>query len=201
MAQIKYSLLLILVFFFFSCKTQKTSSRTVVSPIWQRESLNIVYDTISGVFFYENSIASYIEGDAYVKSNGFIHADSVTQFAYSQGYYLEGGPYVDHLKNKGIIVRLDKSSIAEFYDSLFQKSIRTDTYRSKTDINPFCGGYYKKYEMKVEVLYIDTVSQRVPLFMDCSGYEKFAQDNRGKNYVITPLPTYAITKIFSWREL
>ena len=201
MAQIKYSLLLTLVVFSFNCKTQKIFSVSVGSPIWEREPIKIVYDTISGIFFYENSIDSYIEGDAYVKSNGFIHADSVTQFAYYQGYYMESPSYVDHLKNKGITVRLDKSSIVEFYDSLFQRSIRTDTYRGKTDINPFCRSYYKKYEMKIEVLYIDTVSQRVPLFMDCSGYEKFVQDNKGKNYVIAPLPTYVITKIFSWREL
>lgn len=170
-------------------------------PIYSRIPKTIKYDTLSGVFFYENKIQGYEVFDAIVKSPGFIKADTISEVSYKNGYYVDGWYYVDDMKSKGINIHFDKNSIVAFYDSLHQKSLKDGTYMSETDIMPFCGSYYKKFRMELEVLYVDTISQRVPLFVGCEDNKKAKNDNNGKDNKIQPLPTYIITRIISWNEL
>lgn len=199
MSKVKYATLLIAIL--YSCHSSKKLI-TVDNPLYQHTPKALKYDTLSGTFFYENYVLSYLESDVVLKSGGFIKAEMVSERSYKGGYYVgESSTYVQYLKQRGISVRYDAASIANFYDSLFKKGINTGTYRDITDINPFCGAYYKKYDLNIEVLFIDTVKQRVPLFMNCKGIEEFVQHNGGKNYKIDSLPTYIITKVLSWREL
>jgi hypothetical protein len=195
----KYCLLVTFILFLFGCRAPRHPLSPTINPISDYLPKTIMYDTISGDFFYENLINSYIEVDAVVKSSGFIQADTLSEAAYKRGYFINGYSYNNLILSKGIDIRVDKMSIANFYDSQFQKAISEGTMR-ETSINPFCGAYYKKYEMKIEVIFIDSVDQRVPLFMDCKQYTSSEGSNR-KNYSIMKLPTYAITKIFFWREL
>ncbi len=175
---------------------------TISSPLYLHSPSLVKYDTLDAIFFYENLISSYQEEDVILKGGGFVKNDTITEESYYNGYYVSNAyTYVKHLKQKGINIRYDDASIGAFHDSLFQKGLRDGNYRSKTNINPFCGAYYKKYQMKVEVLYIDTVSQRTPLFTNCNEYEVYVHKNNGKNYMMFALPTYVITRVFSWEEL
>lgn len=105
------------------------------------------------------------------------------------------------LRQKGIIIKLDDKSISNFYDSLFRKEIKDGSYNIETKINPICGSYYKKFKLKIEVAFIDTISQRTPLFLDCKQFDKYIRENKGQTYQVKPLPTYIITKFFTWEEL
>ncbi len=182
------------------CSVKKPKSAYYNFPIDDHVPKEFVYDTISACFYYENLIKSYIDLDAVVKTSGFIQADSISEIAYKKGYFIDGYYYANSLSHKGININIDKKSIALFYDTLFQKSLREGT-NAETNINPFCGAYYKKFEMKIEVMFIDSIYQRVPLFIDCNQYKILQESNNRNNYQMMLLPTYAITKIFSWREL
>jgi len=200
MKVINYSPAILLVIALISCSSPKKLN-TTSSAIYEHIPQSIVYDTINEIFFYENSISSYIEVDAITKAGGFIKGDTITSEIYKNGYFVEGWNYVEFLKRKGIDVRFDKKSVSEFYDSLMQRSLRNGTYVDKTDINPYCGAYYKKFKLNVEVMYIDTIKQRVPLFLDCKQYDEYIREKKGRTYQFKPLPTYIITKFFSWEEM
>lgn len=175
---------------------------TVSNPLYLHSPSLVKYDTLDAIFFYENFISSYQEEDVIIKGGGFVKNDTITEESYYNGYYIGNAyTYVKHLNQKGINIRYDDVSIGAFQDSLFQKGLRDGNYRSKTNINPFCGAYYKKFQLKVEVLYIDTISQRTPLLVDCNKYEEYVRINSGTNYLKASLPTFIITKVFSWEEL
>lgn len=199
MNRCRYQIFILFTVLLISCKAQN-ALKSQSHSIYLYEPDSIKYDTLSGTFFYENMIDSYIENDAVVKPPGFIHGDSISKFEYRNGYYINDWAYLKQLQRKGMELNFDKKSIANFYDSLQQRLLRNGTYMSETKINPFCGAYYKKYVMKIEILYIDTVLQRTPLFMDCPGYKMYVNDNH-KNYEMSTLPTYVITRIISWKEL
>lgn len=203
MFQTKYLILLIVLL--LGCQVRKklkTGSKPFSNSLFERVPTAIKYDTLNAIFFYENSITAYEEVDVFLKNGGFIRTDEINEKSYRSGYYVgDANAYVQYLKQKGIVIRYDNSSIAEFYDSLFQKGLRDGSYRSKTNINPFCGAYYKKFQLKVEVLFIDTISQRTPLFLNCEKHDDYIRYNKGKNYLNLSLPTYLITNVFSWKEL
>lgn len=158
----------------------------------------VIYDTLSGTFFYEDNIQSYILLDAITAGNGFIHADSIDEAAYKRGYIqgiIASGNIINILANKGVKIRSDTASIARFYNSSL-----SDLVTGKNNIiEPFCGAQYVKYNMKIEVAYIDTISRKLPLFVDCETYKKLVE-NKHKNYQLASVPTYVITKVFSWQE-
>ena len=183
-----------------SGNAQSERSATL-DALYSRVPQSVIYDTISGIFFYENSIASYIQFDAIAKAGGFIKGDTVTEQQYEDGYYVEGWNYVELLKRKGVDIKFDKQSVASFYDSLQQRSLKDGTYMDKTNINPFCGAYYRKFKLTIEVVMIDTISQRSPLFLDCKQFDKYVSENNYRAYQVKQLPTYIITKFFTWEEL
>lgn len=81
------------------------------------------------------------------------------------------------------------------------KPTREGTAYSETNINPYCGVYYKEYYMEIEVLYIDTIPQRMPLMMNCDEFDNYVKNNKRKNCHIETLPTYIITNVFLFKAL
>jgi hypothetical protein len=175
--------------------------QTIVNPIYTHYPMVVNYDTVDGIFFYENSIEAYIDHHVVVKNYGFVFGDSVNEKLYQNEYYIIAEDYyLNALQKMALDVRVNQSSISLFYDSLRTKGIRDGSFWSETEINPFCGGYYKKYMIKMEVLYIDNITQRVPVFIDCN--ERLVNTRRTRrDYKMSSIPTYVITDIMFWKEL
>lgn len=166
--------------------------------------VNIRYDTLEGVFLYENLIYAYIEGeDVIVKRGNFVKMDTDNKNLYQYGIfiYFESAFQYKKMKDENPYIHFDTVSVFKLFGEMRYKALQEGTFWEKTTINPFCGAYYKKYQMKVEVLYLGEVEQRLPLFMDCKEVIKYSCKLKGKNYQIRVIPTYLITKVFELKEL
>jgi len=77
----------------------------VENSLYHHSPKSLSYDTLSGTFFYENSILSYLEGDVFLKNGGFIKDEKINEGSYKHGYYVsEASTYVQYLKQRGLIV-------------------------------------------------------------------------------------------------
>lgn len=161
----------------------------------------IKYDTLDAIFYYENLIESYDVGDAMLQNHGFVEADTIlNKSSYLNGYINCNLDYLRNLKLHNNLIQFD-SFVNRFLISIYSKSILNGSLNNETKLSPFCGSYYKKYHLKIEVLYIGSILQRVPLFLSCEELKKFHIKHPKKLYNVFKLPTYAVTKVFSWEEI
>lgn len=162
------------------------------------------YDTLDGVFLFENRIDAYVEGgDAIIKGNDLVHEGTVSKELYQQGIftYYSSLFHYQRMADKNPNIHFDTASVFKVFGEIRYKAVQDGTLWGETDINPFCGGYYKKYRIKMEVLYLGSVIQRTPLFMNCKELKEYMRKNKGKNYEMCILPTYLITRVFEYEEL
>ena len=156
-----------------------------------------IYDTLEGDFAYEDLIQAYLEVDVIVKNGGFVQIhDSINKNSYFQGYYIINTDYLKMMKEKLSEIHYDYISFEKIHDLTYAQPIKNGTYRMKGKINPFCGAYYKKIHMRMEVLDIGRNIQRLPLFAGCDEYRKITANNTAKHYQELSIPTYVITKVF-----
>ena len=157
--------------------------------------LGIRYDTIEADFLYEAKIGSYLQGDAISKSGEFIFSDNVSEAQYLKGYFLVEDYYLHMIKLRNKInIRYDSVSVSHLDSLLVFKYM--NNYDPDSSINPYCGLYYDKYHLKIEVVYLGTFLQQIPIFFNCDDLSKYLQNNAGKTYQNLSLPTYIITNVF-----
>ena len=157
---------------------------------------------MEGDFLYENRIEGYIDGDAVVKSESFVRNGVINKQLYQNGLFIWFGSDFHYRKMsyKNPYIHFDTSSVFKIFGSMRYKAIQEGTLWEKTEIHPACGSYYKKYSMKIEVLYLGLIMQRIPLFMNCSQIKEYMRENNGRDYEMTAIPTYLITHVFELEE-
>jgi len=163
----------------------------------------IQYDTLEGEFLYENLVAAYIEGDAVGKERSFVIMEENNEDLYKHGIitYFTSDFWYDKMKNKNDTMHYNPASVFKMLEDMQDRAVKNGTFWEPTDIHPFCGAYYKLYRMKIEVLYLGLVKQKIPLFMNCKEAKKYLHKNNGKNYQECSIPTYLITHVFEWGEI
>lgn len=197
----RIKLILLIIFFLrITCFGQISRDSLFQSNYVPNE---LKYDTLDQVFLYENLIMAYIEpGDVIGKGNDFIKFNN-NKPTYNEGvfmYFTSAFRY-NKMKERNIDIYIDTTSIFKSISEMRYKAMQNRTLWEKTHINPFCGSYYKKYKMKIEVLYLGEVFQKIPLLMNCKEVAEYLKKNNGKNYQMCYVPTYLITRIFEWEEL
>lgn len=194
------SVLVVLSLFLFmlsSCRTQRQLLKSD-NTFYEYVPEVIKYDTIDAEFYYENYIASYIFDDAIFKSGGFILADRpIDKKAYKHMYVKVNEYYPRSLKSKNIDVSFDSTSITKFREFLWRSNLSDNGYIEKTKINPFCGAYYKKYHLKLELFFVGNIEEIIPLFLSCDEMRK----HKGLPYEKTKVPIYIVTRILNSKEL
>ena len=163
--------------------------------------LNVLkYDTIKGDFLFENSIASYLDGDAITKSGGYIAFDSNIINSYNKGIYIIGDSYIKNIAERNDKIDYDATSISDFQYKCTIKSINDGSYYGTTKFNPFCGLYYKKYKLNIVVLDLGNVMQKIPLFKTCKELEIHLKNKSNSKYKMKAIPTFIITKVVEFYE-
>ena len=199
----KYFLLLF-IFSLCSCIEKK---KVILHYNMRDEMVNAIsklkfvhYDTIESDFYYENLIQDYLEGDEISKGNGFIKCtQKISLETYLSGYFTAYFlTNIMEMKRVGIVC--DSVSISKFRNDMFVNALKDGTYYSETKINPFCGAYYKKFHLKIQVLYLGNVLQRTPLCLPCEEHLKYENEHHNMRYQMLSLPTYLITKVFLWKQ-
>jgi hypothetical protein len=156
----------------------------------------IVYDTLEGDFFYENIVFAYSSSDAIVKSGHYIQCNHDIKTSYYKGYYILNSSHGKMICSNNSFLKRDFVSVDSFErQQLYEKEIaETRAFEYYNSYNPFCGVYYKKYKLRIEVVKIGLVKQRLPFFENCDRMKK-----RGRKvYKIDYLPTYLVTDVFHY---
>ncbi len=194
----KTSIGILLVFLFFQKSVpdilQAQEVKIKYDDMSNIQLSEIKYDTLECLFFYENLIEAYIQGDAVIKTGGYIKIKDDINKSYLEAYYVLSSFYAKKLASNNSL-HYDSLSINTFESKQYYQSIQNGTFFGETKINPFCGVYYKKYKLKIEVVKVGWVTQRIPYFQNCDEIKK-----RKKNYQIADLPTYIITNVFEYKE-
>ncbi len=157
------------------------------------------YDTVEDFFLYEYIILSYQDYDAIVKDNSFIRMESNYIDYYKKGVFaFTNHTLYKRIKENNSNFHFDSTSLRTLENFYFKKMVEnTSNY-----INPFFGGYYIKYRMKIEVLYMGMIKQRIPLLLNCEEIEQhYKKKNRHKHFQIKSVPTFLITNVFEFEEL
>ncbi|HTO15170.1 MAG TPA: hypothetical protein VLZ83_05340 [Edaphocola sp.] len=196
----------ICMLFLCSCAIKQKAADEVWS--WDSSKLELPeilrYDTLEGLFLREISIQAYMIGDGIHKGDDFIKQGEVlNETLYNNGIITSMSSYFwyDAMKEKRPDFHFDTISIFNALWGMELKSIQGGSKWFEPEISPICDSYYKRYRMKIEVLNLGLIKQRLPLFMNCEQIAIYEKENHGKNYQILAIPTYLITKIFSWEEL
>lgn len=198
----KYCLLIFLVFgVCSSCFSQK--------QIVKWDSLNnffpidIGIDTIEDVFLYELAVRGYADGDVFIKGgDNFVRQSKPFNLeSYKKGYFIFRNGYLKRLADGNPLIHFDTASLDSIFAAINEMG-REGLVYVDSNFNPTYGCYYKKFYLKIEVLSLGDVSQRVPLFAkDENELKKLIEKNGGKDYEIISLPTYLITRVFKYDQL
>jgi hypothetical protein len=131
----------------------------------------LTIDTICGMFYFENLVEDYIIEDAIIKFGGFIqYSDSISSKNYENEYLIFD------------------SDIPTTYKQYFNKStnnlkadLKSQNIYEETDINPFCGVYYKLLYLKVIVLRMSEANELIPSLVKCDSNAKSAEKGVERN--------------------
>ena len=187
----KYLLLpVIFLFSFTNCLIAKT-----VKQNFRKHSRLVKYDTLEGYFYYENLVKGYVDFDAVVKTSGFIRVTADVKKSYEEGYYIIMNP---ELFRYGIKFHYDSLSIGNFLTNQWLGSVQDGSLLGTTSINPYCGIYFKKYYLKIEVINLGKIRQRVPRFKTCDELKQ-KKKHRKKYYRLRRLNTFLITNMLDCR--
>ena len=188
---IKYFLLpVIFLFSFTNCLVAKIAKQN-----FRKHSRLVKYDTLEGYFYYENLVKGYVDFDAVVKTSGFIRVTADVKKSYEEGYYIIMNP---ELLRYGMTFHYDSLSIGNFLTNQWLGSVQDGSLLGTTSINPYCGIYFKKYYLKIEVINLGKIRQRVPRFKTCDELKQ-KKKRRKKYYRLRRLNTFLITNMFDCR--
>lgn len=198
----KYICTVILIF--FSLNTVIAQERIIDwDSLDNYKPIHIQYDTLEGVFLYELVIGSYIEVDVFVKGGKCFVKQSIPFDiqAYKNGYFIFENSYLQTIALVNPSIHYDSAVLESTSRQVYEKEIESLIYIDSS-FNPTYGCFYKRYRMKIEVLYLGKVRQRVPVFVaNAKEMRKYMRKNNGKYYQLCAIPTYVITNVFEWEEL
>lgn len=196
---IKTLLLVVLVAFSLgSCKSSK--EKIYGSGAISKTELKILeYDTLEGVFLYEYDIGSYVYNSSVIKGDGLIRCDSNFLPNYSRGYYILNTSYFDQIKGKHSNLQANYESVGLFKGAILKPMFMDPDFAEKC-IKPYCHTYYGAFRIKMIVLRLGTIRQRIPLFMNCEEFEAYEKKYK-KNFQLASIPTYVVTDVLEWEAI
>lgn len=165
--------------------------------------VNIQYDTLEDIFLYEMDIRGYADNDVFMKGGNSFVKQSIpfNKSVYQNGYFIFRNDYLKKIATKEPLIHYDSTSLDSALKGIYEK-YREGLVNIDSSFNPAYGCYYKKFRLKIEVLYLGSLMQRIPLFANNEKeMRKYVRKNNGRDYEIVALPTYLITRVFEWEEL
>jgi len=144
--------------------------------------------------FFEKSIDAYVAAgsfdDVVVKSGGFVESYPTSLETYQQGYFIVNFALLSKLKRAGRNLKMDSAAVMRLWVRL--DSLSAIEPNRATDLNPFCGSFYRRQFIQLTGIYLGKLEHRLPLFGPCDAYQRDRRARLGKNYQLRKVPTYLI---------
>ncbi|PQJ09426.1 hypothetical protein CJD36_019480 [Flavipsychrobacter stenotrophus] len=183
------NILSLILLFTLSCVTHKKPHRVVFKPINSHIILGKETKYLNDTFLYEPQIVlSYVEIDAITKDRCFIRRKNTIEQSYDEGVYFIDGYLLKTFINNGNEI---DSSLKKLYATLIDDDYE---FNGKEYSTAYYGLKYRQYCMSVKVIFIDSILQKIPLFLDSQQYYNFSKKHHGINYSYKKLPSYLIVE-------
>ena len=149
--------------------------------------------TISNPFFekrLDSYIAHSVMDDVIVKQGGLVEHSPASLETYRQGYFIVNMALLSKLKRAGSRLEIDSAAVMGLWVRLDSLSVTEPN--QVTDLNPFCGSFYRQQFVQLSGVYLGQLEQRLPLFGPCEANQRDRRARLGKNYQLRKVPTYLI---------
>src|SRR5690554_1712480 len=133
---------------------------------------SVKYDTIEGDFLLELAIGGYVTRYGEIvkgNSNFIVETIPFSKESYLYGYFILRDFVHKWLAEKSMIdynlssYYSDSTSFKNNFNEIYA-IFRNSLVYVENNFNPIYGSYYKRFRLKVEVMYLADVEQRIPLF-------------------------------------
>ncbi|MBO2011012.1 hypothetical protein [Hymenobacter negativus] len=157
--------------------------------------------TIDTTFLFESYIDSYTFSDQIMERKGLLLYKPVSLNSYKSFYCVfrldpNQNTKYKQLEQEAFNNSEAKKSVVKLNLDLELGVADSIPIKSNIDLQPYCGTRYVPHRLKLDLLYLGKIPHRVPLFLDCKGYDRYLKNHHNRNYRIQKLRTFLITKYY-----